>query len=253
MTRPLQAPPAARNSGKRIRARVKPNARRMEIHIPTDTRPEVWNADRGKELGAARVDDDREKNQEESSRSSVEPRLSEVRLRSEEVPHKGVHMLGIVREGELHLHPISQTHQFRPTLTYMDYLTRKNRRGRGGAGSDSDSDDGPPPDPDEPAPPPPPKKEKKKSGGETREVTVSARKNEERNGVLMQGNITAWRREMLQTIHAEEDEEWANLDFRDENTSTAEDTFERIFSQKSSELQFKSELTDLMHDIQQDM
>ena len=99
MTRPLQPPPAARSSGKRIRARVKPNARRMEIHVPADTRPEVWNAERGRDLGAARVEDDREKNQEESSRSNAEPRLSEVRLRSEEVPHKGVYMLGVVREG----------------------------------------------------------------------------------------------------------------------------------------------------------
>ncbi|KAL1756137.1 DNA-directed RNA polymerase III subunit Rpc5 [Schizophyllum commune] len=251
MTRPLQPPPTARSSGKRIRARVKPNARRMEIHVPADTRPEVWNAERGRDLGAARVEDDREKNQEESSRSNAEPRLSEVRLRSEEVPHKGVYMLGVVREGELHLHPISQTHQFRPTVTYLDYLSRKSKK-RGGGDSDSE-DDGPPPDPDEPAPPPAPKKEKKKTGGETREVQVSARKNEERNGVLMQGNITAWRREMLQQIHAEEDEEWTGLDFQDENSAAAEDTFERLFSQKPDSLQFKSELTDLMRDIQQDV
>ena len=37
--------------------------------------------------------------------------------------------------------------------------------------------------------------------------------------MLMQGNITAWRREMLQQIHAEEDEEWTGLDFQDENVS----------------------------------
>ena len=58
----------------------------------------------------------------------------------------------LIREsGKLFLHPISETHQFRPTLTYMDALTRKSRR-RGGGFSDDESD-GPPPDPDEPAPP----------------------------------------------------------------------------------------------------
>ena len=49
--------------------------------------------------------------------------------------------LTLSRLGQLHLHPISETHQLRPTLTYMDVLSRKNRRGRGGAGSDDDSDD----------------------------------------------------------------------------------------------------------------
>lgn len=102
LTRPLQAPPSAVLSGKRIRARIKPGVRRLELHIPADTRPEVWNSDRGKELGGAQVEDDREKNQSISQGKLKEgevPRLGEVRLRSEEIPQKGVHMLGIVRDG----------------------------------------------------------------------------------------------------------------------------------------------------------
>lgn len=101
LTRPLEAPPSAVRSGKRISARIRPNARRLEIHVPADTRPEVWNLDKAKELGSARVDDDREKNQESSvkTREGEEPRLSEVRLRSEEIPHRNVYMLGIVRDG----------------------------------------------------------------------------------------------------------------------------------------------------------
>lgn len=98
LTRPLQAPPSALLSGKRINARIKPNTRRLEVHVPADSRPEVWNADRAKELGSARLDDDREKNQDKA-KEGEEPRLSEVRLRSEEIPQKGSHMLGIVRNG----------------------------------------------------------------------------------------------------------------------------------------------------------
>lgn len=101
LTRPLQAPPSASLSGKRISARIKPGVRRLEVHIPADSRPEVWNTDRAKELGVARVEDDREKNQElkDGERESEEPRLSVIRMRSEEIPQKGVHMLGIVRDG----------------------------------------------------------------------------------------------------------------------------------------------------------
>ncbi|KAG5349884.1 hypothetical protein C0989_001423 [Termitomyces sp. Mn162] len=232
LTRPLQVPPSAVLSGKRITARIKHQVRKLELHLPADTRSEVWNVDRSKELGAARAEDDREKNQETKGkeRSGEEPRLSEVRMQSEEVPQKGTYMLGIVRDGEyrllvesvfliapcnsgqLYLHPISQTHQFRPTLTYLDMLSRKNKRNR--SGDDSDSDDGPPPDPDEPAPVMLPKKEKQ-SSGESREVQVIARKTEDKGSGQIQGGLSVVRREMLQAIRVEEDEEWENLQFYD--------------------------------------
>lgn len=102
LTRPLQVPPSAASAGKRIRARIKTSVRKLEVHVPVDTRPEVWNPERGTELGQARVEDDREKNQEllkVKQREGEEPRLAEVRMQSERVAHKGVYMLGIVRDG----------------------------------------------------------------------------------------------------------------------------------------------------------
>jgi DNA-directed RNA polymerase-3 subunit RPC5 len=99
-------------------------------------------------------------------------------------------------------------HQFRPTITYLDVLSRKQRRTRD---DDSDSDAGPPPDPDEPAPPPAPAKEKKPVG-EARDVQVAAKKTDEKS---LQGGLSAIRREMLTVIHAEEDEAWTDFDFFD--------------------------------------
>ncbi|KAJ6519619.1 DNA-directed RNA polymerase III subunit Rpc5 [Mycena sanguinolenta] len=251
LTRPLQVPPSAVASGKRITARLKPSVPRLEIHVPSDTRPEVWNSERGRELGAARVEDDREKNQESKGkgREGDEPRLSEVRMRSEQIEQKGAHMLGIVRDGQLHLHPISETHQLRPTMTYLDILSRKNKRSRAGGGSDSDSDDGPPPDPDEPAPPPAPKKEKKPSG-EAREVQVTARKSEDK-GTLQQipGGPSAARRDMLIAIRSEEDESWQDLEFHDVTTVESETIFEGIFSQSDDVLETKTDITAFLKDI----
>jgi DNA-directed RNA polymerase III subunit RPC5 len=102
LNRPLDVPPSAAISGKRIRARLKPTARRLEVHVPVDPRPEVWNAEKSKELGAGRMDDDNEKNQVSGSKlkEGEEPRLSEVRYRSEEIPHVGAYMLGVVHDGE---------------------------------------------------------------------------------------------------------------------------------------------------------
>lgn len=114
--------------------------------------------------------------------------------------------------GKLHLHPISETHQLRPTLTYLDVLSRKNKRSRGGGESDSEIDDGPPPDPDEVAPAP--SKKEKKPTGETKEVHVTARKADD-SGALGQGGMSAVRREMLQTIRAEEEDKWENFEFCD--------------------------------------
>lgn len=119
----------------------------------------------------------------------------------------------LVASGKLHLHPISQTHQFRPTLSYLDILSRKNKRSRGGGGSDSDSDDGPPPDPDEIAPVVAPKKEKK-AATDAKEVHVTARKTDDQNGPG-QGGLSAVRREMLHLMREEEDEKWKDLEFCD--------------------------------------
>lgn len=111
----------------------------------------------------------------------------------------------------MHLHPLNETHQLRPTLTYLDALNRKSRRSRG-ADSNSDSDDGPPPDPDEVPAVPAPKKDKK-SAGEAKEVQVAARKAEEKGGQNLQGGLSAIRREMLMSLRAEEEEEWQALNY----------------------------------------
>lgn len=101
LNRPLQVPPSAQMSGKRITARIKPGIRRIELHIPADTRPEVWSSNKSRDLGAARIEDDVEKKQERKGlKEGEEPRLGEIRLQSEQLPQRGVQMLGIIRNGQ---------------------------------------------------------------------------------------------------------------------------------------------------------
>ena len=102
LNRPLQVPPSATVSGKRIRARVKPASRKIEIHVPVDARPEVWNHEKSKDLGTARHEDDHEKNQEDEmkQREGGGPRLADSRLRSDAIPQCGAYMLGVVRDGK---------------------------------------------------------------------------------------------------------------------------------------------------------
>ncbi|KZT06839.1 uncharacterized protein LAESUDRAFT_652473 [Laetiporus sulphureus 93-53] len=251
LTRPLQVPPSASASGKRIKARIKRGVRRLEVHVPVDTRPEVWNGERSKELGHARVEDDREKNQElpkMKQREGEEPRLSEVRMRSEQIPEMGTYVLGIVRDGQLHLHPINEVHQFRPTLTYMDVLSRKSRRHRPGGESDEESDEGPPPDPDEPVPAPALKKVKKPTA-DAKEVQVAVRKSGDDRSVQFQGGLSAVRREMLTMIHAEEDEKWEDYEYCDGEAEESNIAFEAVFSHSNEELQCTTDVTSVLKEI----
>lgn len=250
LNRPLQIPPSAAASGKRISARIKPNVRRIEICVPADTRPDVWNPQRATELGTAQLEDDREKNQEQrkgKEKENKEPRLSEVRLRSEEISQHSVHMLGIVQNGRLYLHPVSEIHQFRPTMTYLDMQSRKSRHSTAGAGSDSDSDHGPPPDPDE-VQVPPTSKAKDKKPVEMREISVSTRKTDDKGATV---GLSTVRREMLQVIRAEEDEEWQNYEYCDATTEASVEAVEALSSSNNANvsLQCKTDMTAFLKDI----
>lgn len=100
LSRPLTVPPSANNAGKSITARCKPKSDKIEIHIPFDTRQEVWNQSRGLEYGDARREEDGKK---PSSRE--EYRLEELRLRSERVPHRGMYMVGVIRGSKSRIPP----------------------------------------------------------------------------------------------------------------------------------------------------
>ncbi|KIJ21621.1 hypothetical protein PAXINDRAFT_104915 [Paxillus involutus ATCC 200175] len=248
LARPLQTPPSAVLTGKGIRARAKLVSRKFEIHIPVDTRSEVWNTEKSKELGVAQREDDREKNQEDQTkqREGEESRLTENRLQSEQIPHLGAYMLGVVRDGRLHFLPISETHQFRPTLTYLDIMSRKSRRSRGGGASDTESDDGPPPDPDE-VPPVVAAPKKDKRPVEVKEVQVSVRKpGDDKN---LQGGMSAVRREMLLAIRAEEEEPWQPVEFCNGETAESNEAFESMFSRKEEHLECQTEITSFLKSI----
>jgi DNA-directed RNA polymerase III subunit RPC5 len=212
LARPLHAPPSARLAGKKITSRRKDEAGRMEIHLPLDLRQEVWNKERGLELGNARAQGDSVGQQEQDQ--DQEHRLTHLRLRSEQVADRSTnsYMIGILHDDVLHLHPISEIHQFKPSLTYLDVLSRPSRR-KVSDSDDEDEDDGPPPDPDE-VPPSPVRKTKKDKGKETeaKEVTITAKKVDDAN---LQGGLSTMRREMLLGMRKEQEEPWVDYDYSD--------------------------------------
>jgi DNA-directed RNA polymerase-3 subunit RPC5 len=228
LNKQLQVPPSAELAGKKISARRKPDCGRMLIQLPLDVRPDVWNQEKGYELGKARAEGDQQTAADIGAEPSIaageipvtnvnghqQQRLNFARLKSEQVAHRGSYTLGALKDGVLYLHPISETHLFKPSLEYLDVISRRKNTRKRATGSDSDdSDDGPPPDPDEQPAPPKEPKDKKKRSGEIKEVTVSAKKTEEKGGVQFQGGLSNARREMLLAIRKEEEEPWQSYDY----------------------------------------
>ncbi|KAG8928835.1 hypothetical protein FRC03_002415 [Tulasnella sp. 419] len=258
LNRPLQVPPSAASSGKRIRARYKPKVGRYEIQVPVDMRPEVWNPEKGKEYGAARYDEDKEElaatglgqpvdkkpkkkkkglaesdEEEIDTKNEKSKRLGELRLRSEQIANKGDYYVGILKNGELHLHPISQTHQFRPSLTYLDVLSRKAKP-QVGDDEEEDEDEG----------------NADKGKAPARDVQISARgSGEGAGGAAAMGGLSAVRREMIATMRKEQEEKWHDLDWYDEKTSQAEASFNALFSTSQQALHSKSHLGDTLKSI----
>ncbi|KIO31197.1 hypothetical protein M407DRAFT_68288 [Tulasnella calospora MUT 4182] len=247
LTRPLEVPESARVTGKRMKARAKPEAGRYEIHAPVDTRSAMWNAEQAKEYGAARVEEDAEERRlegrrkyesdedEEEEKKKNAKTLKETRLRSERVKAKGDYFVGVLRDGQLYLHPISQVHQFRPTLTYMDVLSRKNR-------PKTDDDD----DVEEESAPPAAAATVAKAA---REVVVAARGTPgEAAGNV--GGLSALRRDMISTMRKEQEERWVDMQWDDEKAPQTSEIFESLFSATSNDaLRCTSKLSDVLTGI----
>jgi len=221
LQRPLQVPPSAKTAGKKINARFKPETDVIEIHVPFDTREDVWNKKQGQEYGQYRAEEDGQK-----PISKEERRLDDLRLKSERIREGAAYMIGVIRGStlyscyltvlelrginplidQLHLHRISATYKFRPSLTYVDLHSQKTKRRRGeeeGTLSDEAEEE------EEDAKP----RMKGKALGEAKEVMVSARKTGESK---FPTGMSDMRRELLRNLRAEELETWVPLKYQDE-------------------------------------
>ena len=96
LQRPLQVPPSAKVAGKKINARFKPETDVIEIHIPFDTREDLWNKKQGREYGQHRAEEDGQK-----AISKEERRLDDLRLKSERIREGAAYMVGVIRDSKL--------------------------------------------------------------------------------------------------------------------------------------------------------
>jgi len=90
---------------------------------------------------------------------------------------------------------------------------------------------------------------KEKKAGEVKEVQVTARKVEEKNGQQLFGGLSQIRREILGKMREEREEPWENLDWCDMETEESVDAFERLFSTRTDVLTCTSKMTDIIDNV----
>ncbi|WVR08565.1 hypothetical protein IAU60_005620 [Kwoniella sp. DSM 27419] len=166
--RSLSVPSWARDRGKDISARVKEKAGRVEVEIPVDAGTNYWREDRARDLGfvmdVSEVNGDdgvvggygfggrsgggssKDKDKKGKKEKKKEEKWGDkMRLRSELVPNATGYYSGVIRDGALHLHPISRLLQFRTALNYLDDADDKAKerssRRANGVSNGGDSDD----------------------------------------------------------------------------------------------------------------
>ena len=160
----LNAPKWAQERGKAISARVKENAGPVEIEVPVDEDPYYWRDEQARTMGfipdvhangddeqaanfgfAAKADDKKKKKKPEIKREKWGEKR---RLRGDLVPSATGYYSGVIHDGALHLHPVSKTLQFRPSLGYLDDLdaveASKRSRDDGEGGKRKSKRDAPP-------------------------------------------------------------------------------------------------------------
>ncbi|KAM3584543.1 hypothetical protein VKS41_003352 [Umbelopsis sp. WA50703] len=113
-------------------ARIKPKSNMLEVDIPLDTRAPTYDKARGDDLAAA-VSGEKFKtiyDQDESDysgRPQTRTLLDKQTLGSTLIPSKTKYLVGVLRDKELHVTPLTNTVQLRPTLSYIDKSDEKEK------------------------------------------------------------------------------------------------------------------------------
>jgi hypothetical protein len=118
--RPLPIPESARSRGLREAIRYRPNAKRVEVEVPLDLRPAVYDLERGEDMAkganvagsiglgpneaiksAQSIKVKREHGVEDSnSQNRGSKRLEKSRLESTHIPNQTNYMIGVIRDSK---------------------------------------------------------------------------------------------------------------------------------------------------------
>ncbi|KAM0755980.1 hypothetical protein T439DRAFT_362041 [Meredithblackwellia eburnea MCA 4105] len=147
----------------KIGVRYKPRSQHLELTVPLETTPARWSEmeaakfakglpdpegekaekEKEKKRGRKRKEDPAEV-EEERQRLQDERdarRLETMTFASLSVPDVTNYLVGVMKDDALHLTPVTQTYQLRPSLNYLDQIVVNERRAKREAQRKDDDDD----------------------------------------------------------------------------------------------------------------
>ncbi|ORY73406.1 DNA-directed RNA polymerase III subunit Rpc5 [Leucosporidium creatinivorum] len=234
--------PAPDPTRSKLAAKYKPHTQHLELQIPIERAAERYNEEQAKLFAQGVLEEEgagdegtgkkRKKSKqqvheeaEERARKEEEKerrRLDHITYSASSVPDVTNYLVGIVKDDALHLSPITQTYQLRPSLTYLDNLiTLERRRKRDQKDQDDDDDEGDLSDAEI-------KKEEAKA------VQVSVKQSAEGAAAALKpgaGGLSNGRAgaSLFAPLRAEEGEAWIPLTHYHADTPQAEVALERMF------------------------
>jgi DNA-directed RNA polymerase-3 subunit RPC5 len=234
---PLPIPESARSRGLREAIRYRPKAQRVEVELPLDLRPAIYNMDKGLEMakGAnaggvigqgssskAKREVKKEYGTEEGSsqqRSGAAKRLEKTRLESGLIPHQTQYMVGVIRDKALHLTPVDSILQLRPSMHYLDALDAiaQQEKRRAQAEPGEETDDGS--TAEDVGKGSAKAKEKEKKKAQSLSVSIRADSGGGSLGARGKGGVTDSRDLLMLADREAESERWIDLDWIDEKVS----------------------------------
>ncbi|KDN40686.1 hypothetical protein K437DRAFT_227221 [Tilletiaria anomala UBC 951] len=227
--RPLPIPTSAQERGLKESARWRSQANWVEVDLPIDMRAQVYNHETGKELGQNLENEGKTKkvkreDDETSERKSK--KLEKIKLQSCEVPNTTRYLVGVMRDGALHLTNLNHVLQLRPSLHHLDAndiaeadaRRRQREGGPDGAGSGDEGGAG-----------------SGRAAAKARAVTVSVK--EDANSSTKSGAVGDKWEEMMLAQRKAEGEPWIPLTWLNEETPQAKKTFNaQLFAGSKTQL-----------------
>ncbi|GAA5957456.1 hypothetical protein JCM3765_001148 [Sporobolomyces pararoseus] len=236
--RPRDEANSTRPSQGKLQAKYKTNTQHLELTLPMEMNPQRWNEEQAKTFAQGVIeekDKQREREQEKKGRRKKRNdqddeeerryreekdlrRLDKMVYASTEVPEVTSYLVGVIKDNALHLNPVTQTFQLRPSLTYLDNLLAIERRAKREAARNDDVSDEEISD-----------TELKKE--EAKAVQVSIKSGEQPKGPLGGGNGRAGAG-LFAPLRAEEGEEWKPIQHYHANTDAAHKALDQMFVKK---------------------
>ncbi|KAI8380966.1 DNA-directed RNA polymerase III subunit Rpc5 [Radiomyces spectabilis] len=207
-------------------ARMKPNAKMVELDLPLNTRSSHYSTERGEDFAMGMNDkaiktayDRRMEEHEEEKmgrfahKNKEEELLDKITMTSTNIPVQTNYLVGVIHENEVHLTPLNTMIQMRPGLTYIDKIDQKykdaNKRIQDVEKQEEEAKTGP-------------------SQSKAQAVQLSAKNS---------GNEGTARRNLYSMAVRNADEEaWQAMAYYDEHTIQAESVFPNLYSKSREAL-----------------